>query len=423
MGLLFAGLLVAMAIGMPIAFAFGITSALFIYLTEILPITTVAQRMGSALETWPLLAIPFFMLMGDIFMRGGMGNRLLNLVSAAVGSVPGGLGVVCVVVNMFMAGVSGSALADASAIGSVLIPEMVKKGFPKDFVVALHSTSAVIGIIIPPSIPMIIYAYITESSVRAMFLGGMIPGILIGLGLITLVVWTSWREGYPRERWGGWPAFLRQFWPNLWAFLAPVVVLGGILGGIVTATESAAIGCAYVLIVELFIYKQLKWRDYVGIFANAAKMTAAAMFVVGTASVYASIFAYLDFAQLVGGWLTPLLAHGVVFLLMLNIYYLIQGCFMDLLPGMLLTVPIFLPLALRLGMDPIHFGVMLVINLGIGLFTPPVGVVLFTVCSMANLSMEAAAKRIVPFIIPMIIVLMMVAFIPGLSLWMGTMAR
>lgn len=421
MAVLFGTFFGAVAIGIPMVFAFGIAGLIFVSWSGLLPPAIVIQRMAGGLESWPLLAMPFFMLMGDIFMQGGMGVRLLNLVAALVGCLPGGLAVVCVIVNMFMAGVSGSSVADASAIGAVLIPEMKRKGYPADFIVALHSCSAVIGIIIPPSIPMIVYAFITESSVRAMFLGGIIPGIMIGLALMVPTVWTSWREGYPRESWPGWLEFKRQLGPNIWAFLAPVIVLGGILSGVVTTTESAVLGTLYVLAVELCVYRTLSSVQLVGIFANAAKMVAAALLVLATASAYGTILTAMRFGDELGVWLSGLVQHPALLTLAIIAWYLIQGCFIDLLPGMLLTVPIFLPLVVRAGMDPVHFGVMTTIVLGIGLFTPPVGTVLFTTCAIGGTSMESVTRRLIPFMIAMLVVLLLVAFIPSLSLWLARM--
>ncbi len=416
--ILFGIFLATTIIGIPIVFCFGIASAIYLSWTDFLPPTLIVQRMAQGLESWPLLAMPFFMLMGDVFMQGGMGKRLLNLVSAAVGQVPGGLALVCVVVNMFMAGVSGSSVADASAIGAVLIPEMKRKGYPADFIVALHSVSAVIGIIIPPSIPMIIYAFITNQSIRSMFLGGVIPGILIGLSLMAVTIWIARREHFPREHWAGWREFRRQFVPNVWAFLAPVIVLGGILTGIVTTTESAALGSAYVLAVELFIYRTLDRWQLQAIFANSAKMLAAALLVLATASAFGTILTALQFGDTIGNLLAGLVQHPAVLISAIIIWYLIQGCFIDLLPGMLLTVPVFLPLVVRAGMDPVHFGVMTTVVLGIGLFTPPVGTVLFTTCAIGGTSMESVSRRLIPFLVAMILVLLLVAFIPAVSLWL-----
>jgi len=418
MSILFGVFAAGVVIGVPMAFALGIAAAVYLSWTGLLPLSILLQQMATSLESWPLLAMPFFMLMGDLFMQGGMGARILNLVSALVGRLPGGLAAVCVIVNMFMAGVSGSAVADASAIGAVLIPEMKRKGYPVEFVVALHSCSAVIGIIIPPSIPMIVYAWVTEQSVRAMFLGGVIPGIMIGISLIVVTVWVSWREGYPREVWAGWRHFAAQFVPNVWAFMAPVIVLGGILSGVVTATESAVLGCAYVLLVEILIYRQLTGRQILRILASSGKMVSAALLVLATASVYGTILSVLRFADTLGNWMAGYLHYPLMVILAINIWYLIQGCFIDMLPGMLLTLPVFLPIAVRAGMDPIHFGVMQIIVLGIGLFTPPVGTVLFTTCAIGGTSMEKVSRQLVPFILAMVFVLVLVILFPQLSLWL-----
>lgn len=416
MSYLFGMFIFCAALGIPIAFAFGITAALYFYFFGPFPPFTVVQRMTIATESWPLLAIPFFMIMGEAFMRGGMGRRILNLISGLVGRVSGGLASVCVGANMFMAGISGAAVADAMAIGSVLIPEMKRKGYPTDFIVALHSSSAVIGIIIPPSIPIIIYAWLTDTSVRDLFIAGIVPGLLVGLTLIAITIFISRREGYPKEDWVGWRGFLAQLLPNSFAFLTPVIVIGGIIGGIVTTTEAAVIGCLYVFLVEALVYRELSWKDLGPIFINAGKMTGACMLILAAASAIAMILAVLQVPQTVSGWIGQNIAFPTLILLAMLLWFLIQGLFLDLLPGLILATPIFFPLAVQAGLDPIQFGIVMTMALGIGLFTPPVGVVLYAVTILAGTSIERVSVRIIPFMLGMIAILLLVTFVPVLTL-------
>jgi C4-dicarboxylate transporter DctM subunit len=405
------------ATGMPVAFAMGVASLVYVLVQGTLPLISIPQRMLNGADNFPLLAIPFFMLAGSLMDNGGVTRRLVNFSSALVGHITGGLAHVVVVANMIMAGMSGSAVADASGTGSILIPSMQRKGYPADFAAAIVGAAATIGPIIPPSIPMVIFASIANVSTARLFVGGVIPGILMGLYLMVVAYVVAKRRGYgrevrrsPRELW---QAF-REAIPPL---LAPVIIMGGILGGVFTPTEAAVVTTVYAFFLGLW-YRELHLRDLPRILTNVLVTTAVVMFIVAGSSLMGWLLAIEQVPQTLMSGFLSISTNKWVILAILNIFLLVLGCLMDSIPILIILVPVLSPLVMRLGIDPIHFGVVMVLNLMIGLLTPPVGMLMYVVCSIAKVSIKDFTRECWPMMLALGAVLVMITFYPPLVVWL-----
>ena len=415
---LFGAFLVLLIIGMPIVFAMALSSVAFLLVYgQTIPLTVIPHQMVAGVDNFPLLAIPFFFLAGELMNAAGITQRLVEFAAAIVGHIRGGLAYVVIVTNIIMAGFSGTALADASATGSVLIPAMKRQGYHAEFAAAITAAAATIGPIIPPSIPMIIYAVVAEVSVGSLFLAGVIPGLLMGAYLCLVTFFLSRRRGYPVAR----RSTLRQAWAAtrraIWALMASVIILGGIVTGVVTATEAGVLAVAYSLFVGFFIHKELRFRELPQIFCRTAVGTAVIMIIVGASGIMGWLVANMKIGDAVLAGVTALTQSPWAILLLMNVFFLIVGCLMDPLAGMLVFVPVFLPLIKHVHIDPVHFGLVVVLNLMIGLLTPPVGYLLFMSAEMAGVSIDAVVREVLPLLAALLVVLAISTYWPGMVMF------
>jgi tripartite ATP-independent transporter DctM subunit len=405
------------AIGVPVAFALGI-SAIVVFWLEGLPLMIAFQRILSGVSVFSLLAIPFFIFAGELMLHGGIAQRLVRLAAAAVGHVRGGLGTVNVFSSMLFGGISGSAVADTSALGSLLIPVMKRRGYDADYAVNVTVTSSVAGILIPPSHNMILYAVAAGGgvSISKLFLAGVVPGILMCFCLAVAAYLVAVRRGYPKETFPGWAALGIAFITAFPGLITAIIIVGGVLSGVFTVTESGAIGCIYALLITTLAYRSLSWSDFTLAVARAVRTTALVMILVGCATAFAYLLALYRVPEQLTGLLFAISENPIVILLILNLMLLMLGMIMDMAALILICTPIFLPVAVSLGMDPIQFGMVLMMNLGLGLTTPPVGACLFVGCAIGKTPMEKVIKTIWPFYLAIFVALMLTTYIPAISM-------
>ena len=406
-------------VGVPIAYSIGVAGVLtmLVHIDSLPALTTYALRMASGLDSFALLAIPFFILAGNIMNSGGIALRLIDFAKVLVGRLPGGLAVVNVVANMLFGAISGSAAAAASAIGSIMTPEMRKAGYDPHFSAAVNISSATTGMTIPPSNVLIVYSLASGGvSVSALFMAGYLPGILTGIALMIVAALFAAKAGYPVGERVPFKEAIRCFFRAVPSLMLLVIVIGGILAGWFTATEASAIAVLYALLLSFF-YKELTWKELPEVLLRSARTTAIVLLLVATCTGLSWIMSYENIPQTVSRLLLAISDNPVVILLLINVILLAVGIFMDMTPAVLIFTPIFLPIATQqLGMDPVHFGIMMVLNLCVGLCTPPVGSVLFIGCSVAGVRIDQVIRPLVPLFVAMVVVLLLVAFLPDLSL-------
>ncbi|MBU2865540.1 TRAP transporter large permease [Pacificibacter marinus] len=413
---------VTVVIGFPVAFAMGIAAASAFWF-EGFPMLITFQRATAGVTVFSLLAIPFFIFAGEIMLHGGIASRLVKLASALVGHLKGGLAMVNIFSSMLFGGISGSAVADISALGSLLIPVMKERGYRPDFAVNVTVTSSIAGIVIPPSHNMIIFAVAAGGgiSVSKLFLAGVIPGILMCVCLAIAAYILSIKHNYPSEPFPGWRAILNASIDALPGFMTAVIIVGGTLSGVFTVTESGAFGAVYAVLLTKFYYRSLSWDAFKVSVVGAVRTTAMVMILIA----FASSFAYLLALYQVPGKLSNLLVsisdNPIVILIMINLILLCLGMIMDMAALILICTPIFLPIAVGLGMDPVQFGIMMLINLGLGLCTPPVGTCLFVGCAVGKVKIEQALKSIWPFYLAILFALILVTYVPAVSLWLPSL--
>ncbi|MCM3691982.1 TRAP transporter large permease [Neobacillus niacini] len=418
--LLFGTLFICLLIGVPIAISLGVSALVAIYFGSTLPLDIITQKAFTSLDSFPLLAIPFFMLAGILMGKGGVSKRLLDLATAMVGWMTGGLSMVTIVACMFFAAISGSGPATVAAIGGFMIPAMVAKKYDGGFAAAVSASAGSIGVIIPPSIPFVLYGVIGSVSVGSLFLAGIIPGLLIGAGLMITSYILSKKNGYKPEQVkkfnfkGVWKATSDA----KWALLIPVIILGGIYGGIFSPTEAAVVAVVYALIIGKFVYKELTWQSIFESFREAVIINATTMIIIGLSVSFAYFMTLEQIPNDISGFLTELSSSPVIILIAINILLLIVGMFIDTISALVVLTPILLPIVTAVGVDPIHFGVILVANLAIGFITPPLGVNLFVASSVGKVKFERIVRAIIPFMISMIICLIVITYVPELSLWL-----
>ena len=420
--ILLLSLLFLFCIDAPIAIAIGAASALAILIQGNFPLMMVAQRMFSGTNSFPLMAVPLFMYAGAIMEEGGISRRLIDFANALVGWLPGGLAAVTIVASMFFAGISGSAAADAAAVGAVLIPAMKNSGYESDFSAAVQASGGSLGVIIPPSIPMIIFGFLTGASIGRLFAAGILPGLLVGISLITVSTVISNKRGYAPDT-----AFsARRVWQTfkgaLMALGAPIIILGGILGGVFTATESAAVAVIYALFVSMVVYRELPARRLFPIFREASVIAAIVMFIISTASVFSWIAAMEDLPGKLAGSLLSITTHPVGLLLLINGLLLVAGTFVETTAALILLVPLISAMLPRLGIDMIQLGVIVVTNLSIGMLTPPMGICLIVAGSISGDSLGRVSRRVLPFLAILLLNLLIITFFPPLTMWLAGLA-
>jgi tripartite ATP-independent transporter DctM subunit len=415
----FAVLLLLMMLGVPIAVAMGLTSVLtLIALGESDMLSIMAQRVYSSTTAFPLLAIPFFILTGNLMNTGGMTQRIFDFAHSLVGHWKGGLGQVNVFGSMVFAGMSGSALADAMGLGNIEVKAMVKAGYSAEFSAAVSAASATIGPVIPPSIPLVIFGSMTGASVGALFLGGVVPGVLMGVAMMITVHVIALRRGYPSEPRASFAEMKAKLANGLAALATPGLIMGGILFGIFTPTEASVVACLYALFLGMAIYREIKWPDLQHILWDSALQTIQVMFIVAMAGLFGWVLIYLRVPDAMIAILTALSKSPWMALVLINVVLLVLGCFMEGIAIMLLTIPIFAPILPKLGIDAVHFGVVMTLNLMIGLITPPVGMVLYAMSSVAKVSVVDLARELMPFIASIFVVLVLITFVPGFVTWL-----
>jgi tripartite ATP-independent transporter DctM subunit len=407
------------ALGVPVAYALGLSALIAAFWVDI-PLEAVMLKISDGTDDFALLAIPFFVLAGAIMAEGGMALRLINLARVFVGFIRGGLALVNILASTLFGCISGSSVADTASIGSVMIPQMVKAGYPRVFATNVTICGSVQALLIPPSHNAVIYSLAAGGtiSVAHLFLAGVFPGLLFGLCLIALVLWKARTRNFPK----GEPIALSQV-PRivvdaLWGLVTVVIIMGGILSGVFTPTESAAVACVYAFLVTLFVYRDYKWNELPHLLHRVVKTVAMVMMLIGFSVAFGYMMAIMQIPAKMTQFFLGISENKYVFLLLVNILLLVLGTFMDLAPMLLICTPIFMPVILKLGIDPVHFGMIMILNLGIGLITPPVGPTLFVGCAIGKVTMEQVTKELWPFYGAMCIALLLVTYIPAISLWL-----
>jgi tripartite ATP-independent transporter DctM subunit len=420
--ILFGALIILLMIGVPVAFSLGLASlATMVYLD--IPLVVAFQRMAAGMNVFALMAIPFFIYAGELMNQSGIAERLVKFAHSLLARVRGGLGLVNVSSSMMFGAISGSAVASASAMGSTLIPMMKKQGYDADYAVNVTATAATTGLLIPPSHNMIIYAISAGGglSIGSLFLAGIVPGILLGLGLMLVTYLVAVKRGYHSGTFPGWSQVLRHFIGALPGLFTVFIILGGILSGVFTATESSAIAVIYTVIVAVFVYRSLNWKGFVTASINAVKTTAMILLIIGAAGSFGWLLAVMEVPVQLSTVLLTISENPLIILLIVNLILLMLGTFMDMSPLIVITTPIFLPVMVGIGMDPIQFGIMLILNLGLGLVTPPVGTVLFVTCAVGGIRIEDTLRSIWPFYLVFIAVLALVTYLPSTTLFLPSL--
>jgi tripartite ATP-independent transporter DctM subunit len=417
--ILIGGFTLLCLLGMPVAYALGL-AAIFAALWIDLPLEAVMLKVSDGTDDFALLAIPFFILAGGIMAEGGLAERLVNLAKVFVGFIRGGLALVNILASTFFGCISGSSVADTASIGSVMIPQMIKNGYPRLFAVNVTIAGSLQPLLIPPSHNAVIYSLAAGGtiSVAHLFIAGVIPGLLLGLSLMVLCVIIARRQNFPKGEVIPPRKAAKIALDAFWALLTVFIIIGGILSGIFTPTESAAVACIYSFIVTMFIYRDYKWSELPILIGRVVRTVGMVMIMIGFSIAFGYMMAIMQIPAKVTQFFLTVAKDKYTFLLLINILLLVLGTFMDLAPMLLICTPIFLPVIAQFGIDPVHFGMIMILNLGIGLLTPPVGPTLVVGCAIGKVTMEAVSKSILVFYIPMLIVLMLVTYVPALSLWL-----
>ncbi len=406
-------------IGLPIFFSLGLSAIALLWNKGMLAPQLVVQRMFAGVDSFPMMAIPFFMLAGAMMDTGGISRRLVRFSNYLVGWIQGGLAHVAIVASIFFAGITGSAVADTTAIGSALVPLMNKRGFPKLFSASVVAAAGVVGPIIPPSIPMVIYGVMAGVSIGALFMGGFIPGMLMGLGLMAVAYFKAKRNNYPREAVRPTAReFLDATVSAMGAIFMPLIILGGIFGGIFTATEAAVVATIYAFVMGMFVYQELRWEHLPQILYRGGLNTAMVLIIVGVANLVGYIMAIERIPLMVAELFLSITADKWVMMLLINVLLLLVGCFIDGASALIIFTPVLMPLVNQLGIDPIYFGVVICVNLMIGTITPPVGVCLYVACGISQVRLDQISRAVIPFLLVEIVVLLLITYVPGIILFL-----
>jgi len=412
------GFLVLMLAGVPVALAMIVASLVYVMLSGTVPDFVVIHRMYGGIDSFPLLAVPFFILAGNLMNSAGVTNRIYNFALALVGWLKGGLGHVNIVGSMIFAGMSGTAIADAAGLGTIEIKAMKDHGYPIDFSVGVTAASATLGPIIPPSLPFVIYGMMAGVSIGQLFLAGVIPGIVMGVFMMATVSWYAYRRNYGSDARFSWSAIVRTGADAFLAMMTPVILLGGMTFGVFTPTEGAIIASAYALVLGLAWYRTLDWRMLVKISMDTIETTATVLFIVAAASIFGWLLTVTRVTDAVAAWVLAFTHAPWVFLLLSNVLMLVVGCFLEPVAAITLLVPILVPICQKLGIDLVHFGLVMVLNLMIGLLHPPMGTVLFVLSRVAKLSFERTTIAILPWLVPLFITLGLCTYVPEIVLWL-----
>lgn len=416
-GVLFGSFAAFLFLTVPIGIAIGLAVLFTILYTGAMPVEFLMKELTNSVDSFPLLAVPYFIIAGEIMGKGGISRRLFNVADSMVGNKTGGIAMATIITCMFFAAISGSGPATVAAIGGIMIPAMVQKGYDKRFATAVVAAAGSIGVIIPPSIPMVIYGVSGSVSIGDMFLAGIVPGILVGIGLMIYSYIHSKKMGYKGSGQAATvKGVLKAIWEAKWALMIPVVILGGIYGGIFTPTEAAVVAVVFGLIVSVFVYKELKFKDLPQIFVDSALTTATVLVIVGAATAFGRLLTIEQIPNQIAEAMMSVSSEPLIIMMLITLLLLIVGCFMDTIAAIIILTPILLPVAIQIGYDPIHFGIIMIVNLAIGFITPPLGVNLFVGAGISGLSLEQLAKAIVPFFFAMVITLLVIILIPQLSL-------
>ena len=422
--ILFVLLAILLIVNVPVGIALGISTMGALIYSGTLSLASIPQALVTSCDSFPILAIPLFILSGDLMGAGGVSSRILNVCNVFFGRITGGIAIVTVLVCMFFAAVSGSGPATVAAVGTMVVPTMLKLGYDKPFVLALVATAGSIGVIIPPSIPMVIFGVSTGASVTSLFMGGFIPGILIGIALIIYCYIHCKRRGFtgtadPFTK----KAALDALWDAKWALINPVIILGGIYAGIFTPTEAAAVAAVYAFVCGAFLHRELTLAKFIKAISTSCSTTATTMVILGCATAFSKVITLEQIPTMVANGLMAISSNKIIILLLINLLLLIVGCFMDTTPAILILAPILMPVAASIGVDPIHFGLIMVTNLAIGFITPPLGINLFVASRIADSPMEVILKGIVPFILVMLFCLALITYIPDIVMFLPNLMK
>jgi len=415
--LIFGSFIALLAIGSPVGVALGLSSAIVVYSILKIPLIVVAQRMFTAVDSFSFMAVPFFMLAGAFMSSGGVTKRLVNFANNLVGFISGGLALVVAVSGMFFAAISGSSAATTAAIGSSMIDEMVKKGYKKDFAAAVVASGGTVGIVIPPSITMVVYGVIAGVSIGDLFLGGFLPGIIMGISMCVVSYIICRKAGLKGEGRISIINILKSFRDSFFALMMPVIIIGGIYGGIFTPTEAAAVAAVYGLFIGFFVYRELKIKDIPAVISKAAVSTTIIMFIVGAANLFGWILTNAQVPHKIGVMFASISDSPIVFLMLVNVLLLFIGTLINASAAVVILTPILLPVAISMGIDPVFFGVLVVVNLAIGCITPPVGLDLFVVTAITKVPIERITKAILPYLLVLLVDLVVITYFPQIILF------
>lgn len=416
---LFGSFILLIFVKVPIGYAIGIGTMITLMLFSDIPLIMITQNAVAGIDSFPLMAIPFFILAGNIMSTGGVAKRLVDLASLIVGKITGGLAMVTTVVCMFFAAISGSAMATTSAVGAFMIPEMEKKGYDKGFSASVAATAGTIGVIIPPSIPFVLYGVVTGTSIGDLFKAGFLPGIAMGIAIMIVCYIISKKEGYggTEEK-----ATKKQLWITfkdaIWALLSPGIILGGIYSGVFTPTEAAVVSVVYSAIISAFVYKELTWEKFYAALKDTIVVNGLTTFMVGLSAAFAAYLSMEQIPNTIANSILSLTTNPILLLLIINVFLLVVGCFIDNIPATIILAPILLPIVVKLGMSPIQFGIILTMNLAIGFTTPPYGIDLFVASAIAGVSIEKMMKSAKWLILSLIIVLLITTYFSPLSMFL-----
>ena len=421
---LFGLLIVLFVLSVPIAASLGFSSILTLQIDG-QPLIVVAQKVFEGLDKFSLMAVPFFILAGSLMQSGGIARRLMNFANVLVGWIRGGLGAATVLATMFFSTLSGSSSATTAAIGSITIPNMVKKGYPKPIATALVASSGELGVIIPPSLSLIMYGLVANVSIGSLFLAGIIPGIIIGSSLMLTIYVVAKIKGFDEGERPNAKAWLKQLWATfkdaIWALLMPIIILGGIYTGLFTPTEAAVVAVVYGFIIGYFVYRELTLKEVLNVLSKSAVTSGILLLIVGFASIFGYILTINQVPHMIANALMEVTDNPIIFLMLVNVMVLITGMFMETLASIIILAPILAPVAAQFGIDPIHFGLIMVVNLAIGMVTPPVAVNLFVACQVANLRIDQIIRPVLIFLAVLIVDLLLITYLPGLSLWLPSL--